>query len=155
MAIRILDYLPQDLIRVPMAATEKRAAIEELVDLLAAQKQTTDRERLLAAVLDREEQRTTGVGAGLAIPHAKTDACPKLVVALGRTARPIEFESIDHQPVRMIVLIAAPPAQNSAHIQLLARISRLFMTESVRNALLEAPSAAALYEIIKSNDPAG
>lgn len=152
MAIRILDYLPRELVRVPMAATQKRAAIEELVDLIVAQKLTADRERLLAAVLEREAQRTTGVGRGLAVPHAKTDACSKLIVAFGRTAEPIEFEAIDRQPVRVLVLIAAPPAQTNPHIQLLARISRLFNTEAIRDALLEAPDADTVYELIRKQD---
>lgn len=152
MAIRILDYLPRELVRVPMAATQKRAAIEELVDLIVAQKLTADRERLLTAVFEREAQRTTGVGRGLAVPHAKTDACGKLVVAFGRTAEPIEFEAIDRQPVRVLVLIAAPPAQTNPHIQLLARISRLFNTDTVRNALLEAPDADTVYDLIRKQD---
>lgn len=152
MPIKITDFLPPDLVKAPLAAADKTAAITELVDLLASKQWTGDRDRLLADVLAREAQRTTGVGRGLAIPHAKTDACKKLVVAFGRTAQPIDFQAIDRQPVRLVVLLAGPPDQTGPHIQILARLSRMVTNDAVLKELLEAPTAADVYEIIKRQD---
>lgn len=154
MPIRITDHLQRDLIRVPLASAEKSGVITELVDLLAAKNWTHDRERLLKAVLERESQRTTGVGRGLAIPHAKTDACKKLVVAVGRTAGPIDFQAIDGQPVRLVVLLAGPPDQTGPHIQILARLSRMVTNDAVLKELLEAPTAADLFAVIERQDNA-
>ncbi|MEE8171063.1 MAG: PTS sugar transporter subunit IIA [Phycisphaerae bacterium] len=155
MPIRITEYLPPELVRVPLLATEKTAAITELVDLLAEKQKTRDRDQLLTAVLEREAQRTTGVGRGLAIPHAKTAACSQLIVALGRAAEPIDFEAIDGQPVSLVVLLAGPPDQTSPHIQILARLSRMVTNDAILKALLDAPDAQAVYEVIREHDNAG
>lgn len=154
MPIRITDYLPREFVRVPMAARNKHDAIVELVDLLARGGRTRDRDKLLAAVLEREAQRTTGVGRGLAIPHAKSDVCPKLVVAFGRTEEPIDFQAIDGQPVRLVVLMAGPPDQTSPHIQILARLSRMVTNAAVLDDLLLAPTPDAVYEVIRRHDDA-
>jgi mannitol/fructose-specific phosphotransferase system IIA component (Ntr-type) len=121
-----------------------------LSDLLQAAGRTRDRDRLLEAVLARERQRTTAVGRGLAIPHAKTDACPTLVLALGRTAEPLDFEAIDGNPVRLVVLVAGPMDQASQQIQVLARVSRLVINDEALRQLLAAESAASLIEVVRS-----
>lgn len=154
MPIKITSYLTPELVCVPMASTSKNDAITELVDLMVKNNHVRERDRLLAAVLEREAQRTTGVGRGLAIPHAKTDVCPKLVVAFGRTAQPIDFASIDKQPVRLVVLLAGPPTETGLHIQILARLSRMVTNDAILRELLDAPGPAELYQVIKKNDDA-
>lgn len=146
--MKLSDYLTPALVRVPLVARTKRAAIEELVDLIAAAGRTHDRNRLLDCVLAREAQRTTAIGKGLAIPHAKCDACGALVVALGVPAAPLEFEAIDGQPVRLVVLLASAMAQASLQIQVLARLSRLAMDGPAFQRLVAAPSAAELLAVL-------
>src|SRR5262249_5421219 len=111
-----------------------------------------DRDRLLAAVLERESQKTTGVGRGLAIPHAKTDACPRLVIAFGRTAEPIDFASIDRQPVRLVVLLAGPPENPRIHIQILARLLKMVTNDAVLRELLSATNPTDVYNVIRRFD---
>lgn len=144
--MNILDILSPKAIKVPLASTEKKAAIEELVDLLAAGGLITQPDLLKKVVWEREQQRTTGIGEGLAIPHGKCNCSTRLVMALGRPAQPIDFGSIDHKPVKLIVLLASPADKTSDHIQALGRISRLMADPKFRVAAFTAPSAQSLYD---------
>jgi mannitol/fructose-specific phosphotransferase system IIA component (Ntr-type) len=150
--MKLTDHLTPELIKLPLDVADKTQAITELVDLVAAQGRTTARDQLLAAVLQREKQRSTGVGRGFAIPHAKTDTVPDLVIAFGRAARPLEFGAFDSQPVTLIALLASPINATSAHIQALARLSRLVTTGTTMTALLAAKTAEEFYKIVSEND---
>jgi len=150
--MNLTDHLPPDLIQVPLEAADKTEAITTLVDLLAQHGHTDARDQLLRAVIEREAQRTTGIGRGFAIPHAKCDAVKHLVVAFGRTAEGIDFGAVDEQPVRLIALLASPTNATSLHIQALAKLSRLVTKATVMEALLSAPDAKAFHEIIAQND---
>src|SRR5690606_17719363 len=97
-AMRLTEYLKPENIKLPLAATEKTAAIEELIDLLHAHGEIRDVEKVRKAVLEREATRSTGIGDGLAIPHGKTEGVDDLVMAIGRASDPIEFGSIDGKP---------------------------------------------------------
>ena len=150
--MRLTDILSRACVRVPLKAADKAGVITELVDLLAEAGKITDRDAVLRAVLDREATRSTAIGYGLAVPHGKSPGCPKLTIALGRAAKQIDFESKDGQPANIIVLLASPPEQTGPHIQALARISRLMLMEPFRQALAEAPTADALYEIVRRHE---
>lgn len=144
----LTDILDSSCVKVPMAATDKRGTIEELVNALADHGDVTDRKALLNAVMEREATRTTGIGTGLAIPHGKSPSVTKLVMAIGKPAKPIDFDSIDHKPVSLVVLLASPPDKAGPHIQALARISRLMTIESFRDALDKATTSQQVYEVI-------
>lgn len=148
----ISKIITPERVRVPILATEKRAAITELVDLLASTGGLTNRDAALEAVLKREAERTTGIGYGLAIPHGKSDGCRSLVMAAGRPAQPIEFQSLDKRPVTFIVLLVSPPDQTGAHIQALAKISRLMNIEGFRAAIDRAQTAEELHQCIAQHE---
>ncbi|MBN1490667.1 MAG: PTS sugar transporter subunit IIA [Phycisphaerae bacterium] len=150
--MKLSAILTQSCIKVPLAARDKDAAIAELIELLAADGQISDAKSLYAAVLAREHTRSTGIGRGLAVPHGKSPACSRLVVAVGKPAEPIDFGSIDGQPVDVIVLLASPPDQTGPHIQALARISRLMLMEPFRVAVSNAKTAEALFAAITQHD---
>ncbi len=141
-------------IRVPLVATTKPAAIEELVNLLAENGEITDANKVLAAVLEREATRTTGIGNGVAIPHGKCAGTPKLIMAVGKAATPIDFQAIDGRPVNLIWLLTSPPDQTGPHITALARISRLMIIDKVRIALAAATSAQQVFDIIQAHEAA-
>src|SRR5260221_6754625 len=149
--MKLTEHLTPALVKVPLLATEKIAAITELVDLLVAAGATKQRDTLLAAVLERESQRTTGIGRGFAIPHANSAAVSKLVIAFGRTSKPLDFGAVDGAPVQLIALLVSPTKETSKHIQALARLSRLAMTPAVREGLVAAKTSDALYQIIAAN----
>jgi len=147
--MNLLDILSPKSIRVPLQATEKKAVIAELIDLLAEAKLVNDAETIKKVVWEREQQRTTGIGEGLAIPHGKSKASDSLVMSVGRPAEPIDFDAIDKRPVRLIVLLVSPPEKTADHIQALGRISRMMSDPATRNAAYNAETAEALYEIFK------
>ncbi|MBI5864806.1 MAG: PTS sugar transporter subunit IIA [Planctomycetes bacterium] len=144
----IAKTITPERLRVPLAATDKRGVIAELVDVLAATEALTNRDAALEAVLKRESERTTGIGYGLAIPHGKTDGCRSLVMAAGKPASPIDFQSLDKRPVTFVVLLISPPDQTAAHIQALAKISRLMNIEGFRADVEKAATAGDLHRVL-------
>jgi fructose-specific phosphotransferase system IIA component len=150
--MKLSNILDETCIKVPLDARDKTSAIVELVDLLASNGTVRDRDELVKAVLAREETRSTGIGKGLAVPHGKSAACDRLIMAVGKPATPIDFKSVDGQPVDVIVLLASPPDQTGPHIQALARISRLMLMEPFRKAVIAARTSNELYEVIAKHE---
>jgi len=152
--MRLSDILKIQHIKVPLLAKNKKDAITELVQVLADAKEVKDPQLLLNSVLEREATRTTGIGNGLAIPHGKCAGVDHLVVAIGKPAEPIDFDSIDKRPVTLIVLLASPPDQTGPHIQALARISRLMNVEAFRTALRNATTSQQIYDAVVAQENA-
>jgi mannitol/fructose-specific phosphotransferase system IIA component (Ntr-type) len=148
--MELTRILTLDRIRVPLQATDKTGVIAELIDVLAETGGLTKRGAALDAVLKREEKSTTGIGYGLAIPHGKTDGCDRLVIAAGKPAQPVDFQSLDGRPVTFVVLLVSPPDQTGPHIQALARISHLMNLERFRVAVDRAQTADHLFQAIAS-----
>jgi fructose-specific phosphotransferase system IIA component len=131
---------------------DKEAVITELVDLLDANGLLLDRDVALEAVLARERTRSTGTGAGIAIPHGKCKAVKELVMAIGIAREPIEFESVDGKPVTILILLVSPADQTGPHIQALARISRLMLDKEFKQKLEKATSADEVYELLNNKE---
>lgn len=153
--MKLMDIVHLDCIKAPLEATDKQAAISELVALLAEAKRISQPEALRDAVWTREQTRTTGIGHGLAIPHGKAPGVDSLAIAIGRPAQPMEFQAIDSKPVRLIILLASPPQATSDHIQALAGISKLMSMEEFRQKVYGAPSAAEILRYFKEAEGAG
>ncbi|MFG0305637.1 MAG: PTS sugar transporter subunit IIA [Phycisphaerales bacterium JB040] len=150
--MNLLDIITPDCVKAPLESTSKRGAIDELVDLLAEHDRIHQPEVLKEAVWTREQTRTTGIGHGLAIPHGKSEGLDQIVMAIGKPAEPMDFEAIDGQPVRLIVLLASPPDKNSDHIQALARVSRLMTLEDFRSKVYQATTGEEIWELLKAHD---
>ena len=147
--MRILDILSPSSIRAPLHSTEKHAVLDELVDLLAQNGLCPDPAAVKKAVWERESQRSTGIGEGLAIPHGKCSAMPSLVLAIGKPATPLEFGSIDKKPVQLVVLLVSPPDKKDEHIQALGRISKIMTSPEFRQRAYSATTAAELYGLFR------
>lgn len=139
-------------LKVPLKGEDKETVITELVDLLDANGQLQDRDKVLNAVFMREKTRSTGIGSGVAIPHGKCNAVKELVMALGIAKKPIEFESVDGKPVKIILLLVSPADQTGPHIQALARISRLMLDEKFKTQLENSESSEQAYELLNSRE---
>jgi len=137
-----------------LVAHDKRGVISELVDALSASGAVTDADVVKQIVWQRESQRSTGIGEGLALPHGKSSAVKRIAMAIGKPAQPMEYESIDKKPVRLIVLLVSPPEAVSEHIQALGRVSRLMTNPEFREKLYSAPSADALYSLFRKAETA-
>lgn len=140
--------LTPERIQVPIDAVDKIGVITSLVDRLHATGGLKNRDAALEAVLKREAERTTGIGYGLALPHGRSEAADELVIAAGKPASPIDFQSIDRRPVSFVVLLVSPPDQAAAHMKALAKISRLMNLDGFRAAVDRAASPADLHAAI-------
>ena len=129
-------------------------AIEKLVEHLAASGKlpAEAKEPILEQVLARERSMSTGMERGIAIPHAAVDQIESVAACMGIVTRPdgLAFESIDAKPARLIVLLIIPRSQKLLHIRTLADVARVLALESVREALLEAPSGEAAWEALST-----
>ncbi|MGD9789324.1 MAG: PTS sugar transporter subunit IIA [Phycisphaerales bacterium] len=150
--MNLLDILTLDCIRVPLQGQEKRAVIHELVDVLSDAGRVGDPKALKDAVWTREQTRTTGIGNGLAIPHGKCAGMASLSMAIGKPAKPLDFEAIDSQPVRLVVLLASPPDRTSDHIQALARVTRLMIMDDFRERIYAAQSSEEIFALLQSQE---
>ncbi len=148
----LTQILQPSCVRVPLDARDKRSAITELIDALDENGLLLKKDAVLQAVLMREQTKSTGIGSGIAIPHGKCTAVKELVMAIGIPAEPIDFESVDGEPVGIIILLVSPSDQTGPHIQALAKISRLMLDGAFRSKLQKAGSAEELYEILSSKE---
>lgn len=148
----LTQILQPTCVKVPLEGTDKNAVITELVDLLGTNGLLQDRDVALEAVFARERTRSTGIGAGIAIPHGKCNCVKELVMAIGIAHEPVDFESVDGKPVSIVILLISPSGQTGPHIQALARISRLMLDEEFKKALQKAPSAETVYELFSSKE---
>jgi len=147
------EILSPSCIRVPLGATDKKGAIDELVDVLARADKVTDPDELKDAVWAREKARTTGIGYSLAIPHGKSPGVPDLAMAIGKPAEPLDFQAIDAKPVRLIVVFVTPQHQQDHHLAVLAAFARAIGQDvNVRRALFRAHTPAHAYELLHADE---
>jgi nitrogen PTS system EIIA component len=144
-----------DQINPEMKSTEWWAAIVELIDLLVEKGavRKSDRESVLAALRQREETMSTGIGFGIAIPHASSNCVNEVVAAFGRSSAGIEFDSLDNLPVKFIVLFVVPKDQFQVHLRTLAAIAKFLNDKSVREQLGRAESAEEILSIFDNKAP--
>ncbi|OJH16844.1 PTS fructose transporter subunit IIA [Bacillus obstructivus] len=150
--MKIIELLTKDTISLSINSTEKMDAIEELVSVLDSANKLNDRAEFKKAILKREEQSTTGIGEGIAIPHAKTKAVKQAAIAFGRSSNGVNYDSLDGQPSHLFFMIAAPEGANNTHLEALSRLSTILLKQEVRQLLLEANSEDDVLNIINRYD---
>lgn len=150
--MKISDLLEERLIVTNLAANSKDQVINALIEVVAQSPKVIDKERVRAAIFEREKIMSTGVGNGFAIPHGKTDAVAEIVAAFGITAAPIDYQSLDEKPVRLVFLLVGKENLVGPHIKLLSRISRLMNKEEFRNKLLTLSTPAEVLETFRQEE---
>ncbi len=150
--MKITSILTEDLIKVNIPGETKEDVINAIIDLAASSQKIKDVDKVRQAIFEREKIMSTGVGKGFAIPHGKTDAVTDIVAAFGVTENPIDYQSLDHEPVRLLFLLIGKDSLVGAHIKLLSRISRLMNKEELRSRLLKAESSAEILQILKEEE---
>ena len=148
--MRLTELLNTQAISTRLRAGSKRDAIAELVELLEAAHGIDSQGEILLRVMHREEGQTTGIGNGVAIPHGKARAVSRMVAACGVSPGGVDFDSVDGEPVRLFVLLAAPESVGSLQVKVLANISRVLKEEAVRKALREAASPEAFLAELRA-----
>jgi len=149
--MKLSKFCGEELIDLELKAKFKEEAIRELAALAARSKLVKDEKELLSAVLEREKLVTTGVGYGVAFPHAKTKATRGVVIAFGRTKNGLDFEAMDKKPVHLFFLIAAPEDAIGAHLNVMAQLSYIMKDEKNRKRFMEVKSPG---EVLDSLDKA-
>ncbi|HUU69670.1 MAG TPA: PTS sugar transporter subunit IIA [Planctomycetota bacterium] len=139
----IAEFLSRDRV-VFLTSTTKEAALNTLVDTIAA---VEDTEKLRKAIFDREWILSTGIGLGIAVPHAKISSIKQFVVAVGVAHHGIEFNSLDGQPVKIVVMIAGPDRQHEQYLRILARTTLLLKSAMNRQAILGAKTEDDVYRL--------
>jgi fructose-specific phosphotransferase system IIA component len=151
-AMLLTQILQPSCLIVPLEAPDKDSAITQLVQALDKAGVLQNCDGVLDAVKTREKTRSTGIGSGIAIPHGKCNYVKELVMAIGIVEKPIDFQSVDGQPVKIVLLLVSPADKTGPHIQALAHISRLMLDDRFKKQLENAESAEQAYELIKTRE---
>ena len=150
--MRITDLLDKQSISLNGAPKDKKEALDQVVDLMAKSGKINDVEAYRQRVYAREEESTTGIGEGIAIPHGKCDAVTKPGLAAMVVKDGVDFDSLDGEPVHLIFLIAAPNTEDNIHLDVLSKLSVLLMDEQFTADLLNAKSVDEFLEIVDKDD---
>lgn len=150
--MKIMDFLNKRAISVNIKAADKEGVIRELVDILARATDIKNEEELVKAILAREALGSTGIGQGVGIPHAKSQAVKELVAAFGLSRAGVNFDSLDGEPVYLFFLLIAPEESAGPHLKALARISRVLKDKYFRDLLKKAKDENEILHIIQEED---
>ncbi|MDK4030861.1 fructose-specific PTS transporter subunit EIIC [Staphylococcus pseudintermedius] len=150
--MRITELLTKETIAMDLSATTKDGVIDELAQQLNQAGKLNQLDDYIAAIHKREQQSSTGIGEGIAIPHAKVEAVKTPAIAFGKSKAGVDYDSLDMQPAHLFFMIAAPATGAQTHLDALAKLSSVLMDENVRQALLEADSPEAVLAIINKAD---
>ena len=138
------QYLKPSLLKVGLVGETAEAVIDELLDVLASHVSLDNREQVRAEIMEREQQMSTGLAHGVAIPHARTDAVGTLVCAVGTSITGVDFGAMDGKPSRIVLLSLSPRDKPAPHVQFMAMISRA-LDEEGRRRVLAAEDEKALW----------
>ncbi len=152
--MKIVDLLKEQSIDLAVQVADKPAALDKLVALMAAGGNLADAAKYKSCVLAREAEGSTGIGEGIAIPHAKTDAVRTPGLAAMVVPQGVEFDSLDGEPAKLFFLIAAPDTEDNVHLDVLSRLSMLLMDDDFRIELLAAQDAKAFLQVIDKYEAA-
>lgn len=148
----IAPLLRPEHICIGLDASTKDDVINHLVDLVHDQAAIQDVEAVRRAIFEREAKMSTGVGKGLGLPHAKTDAATETVAAFATIAAPVDFDAIDNEPVRLVLMLVGPASDKSHHIKLLSRIMRLVSRDDFRERLLTTQTSDAVAALFREGE---
>ena len=150
--MRITELLTKETIAMDLSASDKNGVIDELVNQLDSAGKLSDIAQFKEAIHNRESQSTTGIGEGIAIPHAKVAAVTSPAIAFGKSKEGVDYQSLDGQPAHLFFMIAAPEGGAQTHLDALAKLSGILMDDTVRENLLQANSKEEILRIIDDAD---
>lgn len=153
--MKITDLLKKDTVIIDLAATSKSAAIDEMTKKLDVAGRLNSLDGFREAILKRESQSTTGIGEGIAIPHAKTDAVKTPSILFAKSVKGVDYESLDGQPAHLLFMIAASAGANNEHLETLSRLSSLLMDAKFRQDLMAAKTPEDVISIIDAKEKEG
>ncbi len=146
--MKIQDLLQKNAILPDITLTEKNEVLSTMANFMATLYGLPDGEGIAQKIIEREAEISTGIGYGIAIPHARITGIDRLYLSVGRSLKGIEFKAIDEQPVHLLFMMLSPKNTSSEHTQILSKLSRIMSYEEVRTKMLEAKTAEQMMDII-------
>ncbi len=148
----ISDFLEVSAVEADLGASNKPGVLRELVGLVLRVAPDLDPNQLVETLQRREKLQSTGIGDGVAIPHGKTPGVDKVMACVGRSKAGVDFQSLDGMPTHLFFTLLVPESEHGLHLKALARVSRLLKEARVRQALLDAEDAEAMYAVFVDED---
>ncbi|MCB0283283.1 MAG: PTS sugar transporter subunit IIA [Calditrichaeota bacterium] len=150
----ISNFLSEKSVIYSLKSQNKKQVVRELLALMADNGLVNDSDLAFSDIMSRENHLSTGMENGLAIPHAKTDAVKKLVVAFGVHRKGLDYDSLDGKPAHFIFLVLSPRDTSGPHIQALAQISRTLKNSDIRSEILQAQNAQHIFQLLTQSHKA-
>jgi mannitol/fructose-specific phosphotransferase system IIA component (Ntr-type) len=150
--MRLTDYLKPEYVELGLRADSKEELLDEMVRLAARNPSVLDVSKVKSAILEREKIMSTGVGKGFAIPHGKTDSVEDIVLSFAVTAQPIDYQSMDNDPVRLVLLLVSRDNLVGQRLKLLSRASKVMNNDAARAALVAAKSVEEILSIFRAEE---
>ena len=146
--LRISEILNPEFI-IDLHTADKAGVLQEMLDVITSSPKITNPKKFRKAIVDREKLMSTGIGYGIAVPHARDRSVLDFVIAVGRIKSGVRYESIDDEPVQLIFMIGASDSQDKDYIKLLSRLVLRLKNDDLKNRILAAANSAEIYDIIK------
>jgi len=150
--MKIADFLEANTIISNLNSKTKQDVIRELANTISSAHSNINKEKLVEVLLEREKLCSTAVDLGVAVPHAKLSGITEIILGFGRSLKGIVFESLDNKPTNFFITIIAPEDTTGVHIQLLARISKVFRNQDLRSRLMKCDSEEEIFQTITLED---
>ena len=152
--MRITELLDKRSIRIDGAPKSKNEALDQMVELMAKSGKINDEEAYRSQVYAREEESTTGIGEGIAIPHAQSEAVNAPGLAAMVVKDGVDYQSLDNQPAKLFFMIAVPKTGGNEHLQILAMLSQMLMDTDFKDSLINAQSVEEFMDLINQKEAA-
>lgn len=150
--MKLINYLKPEYIAIGLTSESKDDLLDAMVDLAARNPLVQDKEKVSQAIQERERIMSTGVGKGFAIPHGKTDAVGDIVIAFATMADPIDYDAMDNEPVRLVLLLISRDSDVGTRLKLLSRASKVMNSDAARERLAQAKSAEEVMDIFAAEE---
>jgi nitrogen PTS system EIIA component len=150
--MKIDEILKKESVIANIAGKNKLDVIKEMTERLKQNSNIKDDQTLYTTLMEREKLGSTGIGENVAIPHGKSDELTQIITVFARSLGGVDFESLDQKPVHFVYMVIAPAHSTGLHLKALARISRLFKNQTLREGILKAEDSNAIYSILLEED---
>jgi nitrogen PTS system EIIA component len=150
--MKLSEILKENFIIADLSSRDKQGVLTELAKFLEEKDAIKSKDTLFASLMERESLGSTGIGENVAIPHAKSEETEHIITLFGRSLKGIDFDSLDQKPVHFVCLLIAPSNSTGLHLKALARISRLFKSQSLREEILMAENIDKIYSLLVEED---
>ncbi len=150
--MKLCEMLQENCMTLGLGSNAREGVLKEIVNTVDLDGMVADRGALVDALCERERLGSTGIGYGIAIPHARTDAVRNIVMLFGRSAQGVEFGAMDGKPVHLFFMIASPPAASGEYLKVLARLASLLKEEDFRKKLMGAENCKDILSILRNGE---